>query len=266
MNRVAKILVGFFVCTFACCLCLPFISKVRMSANRVSCMNNMKQIGLALHNFHDTWAKFPPGTVPNNALEPHDRLSWIVPILPFLEEDNLYEKIDRGKAWNSAENHAVSKGPNNLRCTEFPDPDGRMGSYVGMAGLGKDAALLPRTDPKAGVFGYDRVTKLSDVTDGLSTTMMVMETNFENGPWAAGGFPTVRGIDPDGSNYLGFTGQFGSLHRTQDTIPFKVYPECSNCLFVDTSARALAKSIDPTTFEALATIAGGEKVELPVDY
>jgi hypothetical protein len=95
---------------------------------------------------------------------------------------------------------------------------------------------------------------------------MVIETNFENGPWSAGGFPTVRGIDTDGSDYLGFTGQFGSLHRTEESTLFKVYPECSNCTFVDGSVRYLVKTIDPLTFEALATIAGGEKVELPIDY
>src|SRR5262249_10441649 len=100
------------------------------------------------------------------------------------------------------------------------------GSYVGMAGLGKDAALLPLSNPRAGVFAYDRKTKFEDVTDGHSTTIMVIETNFENGPWGAGGFSTVRGIDLEGPAYLGAAGQFGSLHRTQDTFLFKVYPEC----------------------------------------
>jgi prepilin-type processing-associated H-X9-DG protein len=107
---------------------------------------------------------------------------------------------------------------------------------------------------------------MADITDGLSTTMMVMETNFENGPWGAGGFPTVRGADPEGPDYLGYTGQFGSLHQTEETILFKVYPQCSNCLFVDGSVHLLVKPVDSKVFEALATIAGGEKVELPSDY
>jgi hypothetical protein len=135
-----------------------------------------------------------------------------------------------------------------------------------MAGLGKDAALVPSSDPKAGIFGYNRKTKFADVTDGHSTTIMVIETNFENGPWGAGGFSTVRGIDLEGSAYLGTAGQFGSLHRTQDSLPFIVYPECSNCAYVDGSVRYLVKTIDPQVFEALATMAGGEKIELPTDY
>ena len=267
MSRVVKVLLGFLACGFACCLCLPAISKVRMSANRVSCLNNMKQLGYALHNYHDTFHSFPPGTIPNEDLQPGDRLSWLVPILPFIEQDNLYAQINRGKGWNSPENQATKRQVKTLLCPESEVYGNfQIGSYVGMAGLGKDAPLLASTDAKAGVFGYDRKTKQSQVTDGVSTTLMVIETNFENGPWSAGGFPTVRGIDTDGSDYLGFTGQFGSLHRTEESTLFKVYPECSNCTFVDGSVRYLVKTIDPLTFEALATIAGGEKVELPIDY
>ena len=138
-----------------------------------------------------------------------------------------------------------------------------LGSYVGMAGLGRDAALLQCSDPKAGVFGYDRKTKFADVTDGHSTTIMVIETNFENGPWGAGGFSSIRGIDLEGSAYLGTVGQFGSLHRAQGALLF--YPGCSNCTYVDGSVRCISKTIDSKVFEAMATIAGGEKVELPID-
>jgi hypothetical protein len=110
MNRIIKILVGFLVFSFACCLLLPFIIKVRMSANRVSCANNMKQIGLALHNYHDSFKSFPPGTVANDALSPENRLSWIIPLLPYLERDNLYRSMDLNKGWNSPENHALGDG------------------------------------------------------------------------------------------------------------------------------------------------------------
>jgi hypothetical protein len=95
---------------------------------------------------------------------------------------------------------------------------------------------------------------------------MIVETNFENGPWGQGGFSTVRGIDTTGSSYLGTSGQFGSFHRTKESTLFKTYPQCSNCVFVDSSVRALVVTMDPKTFEALTTIAGGEKVDLPIDY
>jgi hypothetical protein len=267
MNRVAKVLTGFLICGFACCLCLPSISKVRMSANRVTCLNNLKQIALALHNYHENFRSFPPGTTSNTALQPEDRLSWMVSILPYLEEDNLYLQINRDKAWNSPENQGINVEVKGLLCPESEFYGNfHIGFYVGMAGIGKDAPFLPPTDSKAGVFGYDRKTKLADVTDGKATTMMAIETNSENGPWAAGGFPTLRGADPDGPDYLGYTGQFGSRHRTEETFLFKVYPQCSCCVFVDGSAHILVKPMDSQVFEALCTIAGGEKVELPTDY
>ena len=81
-------------------LLLPAVQKVREAANRTQCLNNMKQMGLALHNYHDTFKRFPPSS--DNGLRPY-RLghntgytpywSWMAYILPFIEQDN---------AWNQA--------------------------------------------------------------------------------------------------------------------------------------------------------------------
>jgi hypothetical protein len=227
----------------------------------------MKEYGQALRGYHNTFNSFPPGTIPNPSLVPEDRFSWIISIWPMLERDNDYQKLDLSKGWNAPKNRIDNVyGP--YRCHEYCDNYwSAIGSYIGIAGIGPNAATYSLTDPKAGVFGYDRITKLKDVTDGESTTIMVMETNYENGLWCAGGFPTVRGLDPSGSKYLGFAGQFGSLHRIQESSPFRPFPpQASNCVFVDGSVRLISETIDPVTFEALCTIAGGEKVELPVDY
>jgi hypothetical protein len=272
MRRLVGALVLFSIVAFGLCLILPFISRLRgMTAKRIQCANNLKQFGIALRNYHDVYGSFPSGTIANESLGPNERLSWIIAIFPFLERDYDYQRLDMGKAWNAPKNYPITEiGYGPYRCHESPDPYpyvSSLSSYVGMAGIGPDAALLPLNNPKAGLFGYDRKTKCSDVQDGESTTIMVVETNFENGPWAAGGFGTVRGIDPNGTKYFGTTGQFGSLHRTQESSPLKPFPpQASNCVFVDGSVRLLNDTIDPTTFEALATIAGGEKVELPLDY
>jgi prepilin-type processing-associated H-X9-DG protein len=121
--------------------------------------------------------------------------------------------------------------------------------YVGVAGVGEDAALLPVEDKRAGVFGYDRRTRPEDIRDGTGTTLMVVETATDNGEWTAGGRATVRGLDPDHPPYLGRHGQFSSYHRA-----------VTNALFVDGSVRALGSGMAPEVFEALATIAGGEDV------
>jgi hypothetical protein len=116
-------------------------------------------------------------------------------------------------------------------------------SYVGIAGVGKDAALLPADAPNAGLFGYDRVVKREQVTAGISQAMMVAETGWENGLWAAGGFATVRGVDPMQQPYLGRDRPFGGLH-----------PGGLFVLYVDGSARWVSDTVGPQVFLSMATI------------
>jgi prepilin-type processing-associated H-X9-DG protein len=96
-----------------------------------------------------------------------------------------------------------------------------------------------------GVFGYDRHTPMSAVTDGLSTTA-------RNGPWTAGGLPTVRALDPAGGPYPGAGGPFRSNHRYGLLAPTP--PSATNVLFADGSVRALTASTKPEVFEALALL------------
>jgi len=121
--------------------------------------------------------------------------------------------------------------------------------YIGIAGLGTDAPLLPKGDPRAGVFGYDRQTTIADIKDGLGTTMLVAESGRMSGSWLAGGPATVRGLNPDEQPYLGPGRQFGGRHRGGAMIGL-----------ADGSVRFVSESIDPKVFEALSTIAGGEKI------
>src|SRR6266851_5083502 len=82
-------------------LLLPAVQKIRESAARIKCGNNLKQIGLALHNYHDTLNMFPPGYIdgntdpfstPNNDVGPG--WGWAAFLLPFMEQDNLYKQIN----------------------------------------------------------------------------------------------------------------------------------------------------------------------------
>src|SRR5437868_6372782 len=73
-------------------LLLPAVQKVRESANRMKCTNNLKQLGLGLHNYHNTANKFPPGWVRVNAAT-DPSWAWSTFILPYIEQTNLYNRL-----------------------------------------------------------------------------------------------------------------------------------------------------------------------------
>jgi prepilin-type N-terminal cleavage/methylation domain-containing protein/prepilin-type processing-associated H-X9-DG protein len=78
-------------------LLLPAVQKVRDAANRMACSNNLKQIGLALHNHHDTRATFPPGGMQTGRNGTPCYTTWAIEILPFMEQDALYRRYDQSK-------------------------------------------------------------------------------------------------------------------------------------------------------------------------
>jgi hypothetical protein len=129
--------------------------------------------------------------------------------------------------------------------------------YVGVGGVGRGAAAQPLGYPGAGVFGYDRCTRLQDIKDGTANTLLLIETARDNGPWTAAGPPTVRDLDPEGGPYLGERGQFSGRHRSDaGWLPWPPYATCA--AFADGAVRGLTDSMRPELFEALATVAGGE--------
>jgi hypothetical protein len=123
-------------------------------------------------------------------------------------------------------------------------------NYVGMSGVGLDAAGRALGYPGVGFFGCERKIKQEDIKDGLANTLTVMETNSNLGPWTAGGFATVRPLDPATAPYLGAGRTFGSGHRA-----------VTLAVFADGAVHTLSNSIQPEVLEAFATIAGGEKTE-----
>jgi hypothetical protein len=213
-----------------------------------------KQIGAALLNYHDTHKSLPAGTVFNAKFPPEQRLSWLVEILPYLEQKELHGRIAQDKAWDAPENEqAVRQVVQTYLCYANPNqPVEGMPPpthYVGIAGVGLDAADLPLSDRRSGVFGHDRKTRLSDIKDGQSQTMWLVGTASMNGAWAAGGPGTVRSLVPSLRPYIGANRPFGGAH-----------PGLVHVGMADMSMRTYRDTISPQLFEALATIAGGERV------
>lgn len=118
-------------------LLLPAVQAAREAARRMSCQNQMKQIGLALHNHHDVFGRFPPGA--ENAVFPRPLsgattiagTSWIVHTLPFFEQQSLYERYDFSVPHNNANNAFVGNSvvptiycPSGPAPSRYPDPNG----------------------------------------------------------------------------------------------------------------------------------------------
>jgi prepilin-type processing-associated H-X9-DG protein len=247
------------------------VEQNREAARRAQCTSHMKGLIVWLHFYHESKRSFPTGTIPNPALAPEHRLGWMAELSLAPTAINwAIPSLDRAKGWDEAPNWplklvvprgAVGVTPwvsfRNLTCPNdpanarktFPQPL----SYIGVAGLGADAPSLPTGHPRAGVFGYDRATRLGDITDGTDRTMMLVETARDIGPWTAGGPLSVRGIDPKTRPYVGDGRPFGGYH-----------PGGVNVAFADGSIQFLRATIDPRVFEALSTIAGHEP--LPADW
>jgi hypothetical protein len=194
---------------------------------------------------------------------PDSRLSWQVALLPFIEQDETYALIDQEQSWDAPRNEmGVSRVVKIYLCpaggTNPMPGQPAITHYVGMAGVGLNAAALPNESVRAGVFGYDRSVTIKDITDGAMNTMLAVESFVNNGGWAAGGPATVRGIDPGDQPYIGIDRPFGRLHVQRSW--FGTMPTSANVGMVDGSVRHIHNTVSPQVFEALATFAGGEMI------
>jgi beta-lactamase regulating signal transducer with metallopeptidase domain len=148
---------------------LPAVQSAREAARRTQGMNNLKQIMLALHNYHDANGSFPPAVLlgPDGKTE----YSWRVALLPYLDQSDLYNAYRRTEPWDSPHNKALlSDMPLVFKCPQ-DSPNSSATSYFGF--IGKDTGF--GNTPGTG-------NKLHTFTDGLSNTVMVVETRRDI-PW-----------------------------------------------------------------------------------
>lgn len=286
MSRNRVLVVVAALCVLTCVgLLFPAVQKVREAAARMTCQSNFKWWATILHTHADAHYRgpdapwddrttvFPTGTVQNPALPPERRLSWLVEVLPYAEQGRAYNKFDLMRGADDPVNEgAASNRFRNLVCPssgEYDHNTSRWKSptpithYVGVAGIGTDAAELPLKHPRAGVFGYDRRTSLKDgFPDGTSNTLLLIETANEPGHWAFGGRATVRGFEPGTAPYIGPGRPFGGFHNGGPVLVGERLHTCT-VAFADTSVRSLTSATAPEVLEALATVGGREDVPPP---
>jgi prepilin-type N-terminal cleavage/methylation domain-containing protein len=191
-------------------LLLPAVQKVREAAARMKCANNLKQLGLALHSYHDAIGRFPASGVLTLAKPvpstnaPANHHTWLTFLLPYVEQDNLYKQTNiNAVAWGQA---IVGTDVSLLRCPSDPGygkSDETWGiavtNYAGSEGYHwwPTAVFNPGTGTGdySGLFACTRTFKFADVTDGTSNVVAIAETTsygFKNGPFNKNGGGTLR--------------------------------------------------------------------------
>ncbi len=181
-------------------LLLPAVQAAREAARRSACTNNLKQIGLALHMHHDARTYLPYGhKIPLNGNNNSElgESTWILPILRYMEQQSLYDKVDATKGFGSA--NPLSPLANNFPVTSSPIsafecPSSRKtnstlwwaayarGSYVANNGIGPMTEWTTAAPTRVtGVFYVNSQTCWADFADGTSNTALVSEINVVPG-------------------------------------------------------------------------------------
>jgi prepilin-type N-terminal cleavage/methylation domain-containing protein/prepilin-type processing-associated H-X9-DG protein len=201
---LVELLVILAIVAVALALCAPAVSRLTQDARSVQCRNNLKQIGLALHNYHDVYNTFPPGWVSRDAApRTGPRTGWQAGLLPFLDQAPLYNQINFSRPPMDQSGNAPKLFQTELavlRCPADPTPgtnplrgnygtSNYSGNYghlpaprlapLGLADFWPGAAAAPMRSQ--GIFARNSRIGIRDITDGTSNTLMAGERSFSSG-------------------------------------------------------------------------------------
>jgi len=267
-------------------LLLPAVQQAREAARRSQCKNNMRQLGLALHNYHDTLNTFPPGYVSagtsGHQVDAINGFGWGAMILPYLEQSNLYNQIQFSSrihdGTSTTGNQSLLKTSlGTFLCPSDPSSptwslkdrttptttlaEVATSNYPGLFGLREieDCYSLPSGVQcrSEGLFYQNSRVKIRDITDGTTNTLVIGERQFNRfpGTWsgavpqAESAIERILGHADHVPNSNVHHEDFGSAH-------------VGGCHFTmgDGSVRFISENIDVGTFQRLGTIGGGEVV------
>jgi prepilin-type N-terminal cleavage/methylation domain-containing protein/prepilin-type processing-associated H-X9-DG protein len=281
-------------------LLLPAVQAAREAARRMSCSNNMKQVALATHNFHDTNLKFPYAVIDRQTGAAGDSYTTgLIQLLPFMEGDALARRWDITLPRNSTVDTDGDGTTNAIlqqmviptyKCPTMSMPSGPLSaenrgpcSYLLSSGsvnptafhyapIGTfNGAIVPvHNNPAATSYDYatspnKAQTTMADILDGTSNTFLIGETDF-----TPEGVPSMKYGGVWAYGYMGYSwgSTFNTFNNHKNTATVygayrSQHPGGAYFALADGSVRFFADSINNTLYQALATRAGGEVTQLP---
>lgn len=232
-------------------LLLPAVQAAREAGRRAHCLNNLRQMGIGLHNYHDALRSFPPGGIEPRSIVPGGKqFAWSAMLLPYVEQESLYETIDFGKPFSDPVNAqaaatvvAIYICPTVPRTSKLHSGRGAT-DYGGIYG---ERITTPNNPPK-GVMLYDRVIRIHEIRDGTSNTIAISEdTKFNDMQW-------INGLNVfDQAFAINKAPSFENDIRSD-------HPGGAQALLCDGSARFLPENMDLETLAAICTRDGSEVV------
>jgi prepilin-type N-terminal cleavage/methylation domain-containing protein len=261
-------------------LLLPAIQAAREAARRTSCINNVMQLGIAAHNYEFNFESLPPGVTDDKGPirnEPQGRhVSWLVHLLPFMEENVMYRKFDQSAGAYAAVNAEVRAAPLHIAvCPSYPGEEVIKEGTIAIttyAGCYHDVEAPIDVDNHGLMFLNSHV-RFDEIYDGSTHTLLLAETveRPDSLGWVSGTRATLRNTGkieerkpqfpptaPDGEEETTeqdvaeslFVGGFGGHH-----------PGVFNAAFADGSTRAISENVDPAVWRLVGNRSDGQIVK-----
>ncbi len=292
-----ELLVVIAIIAILIALLVPAVQKVRDSAAKTQCINNLKQFGIAIHSHHDNFKHIPESVSPwgEGGPPPRTGRGWILKVLPYLDQQPLFDAFAPSLVGDMFSGqglmNCVPQLQANISVTRCPADDGARGlstseyqfsgtlvavtSYKGVIGTTNMGGGWPTspsglTDGHGGILNnglffrnsYQVKIKFSQVLDGLSNTLAVGEDIHEQSSHGATFYAN---------------GDYASCHAPLNTIFIPPQPgnwplvmsfrsrhlNFVNFCVADGSVRSLSQSVDWLTYQQMCTRAGGEPVQIP---
>jgi hypothetical protein len=218
----------------------PGVVERRESPRRTQCKNNLKHIGIAMHNYHDHHGSFPAAAL---GLPP---VSWRISLLPYLENGAVAEQYDRNQTWDSPQNVALQmKRIQPFECPSRPSQYDSQGRFL-------TSYVVPMS-PGA-IFDSAAGTPISEIKDGTSNTLLVLEACGTEIIWTD---PRDGG---ESTTEVSLNGP-GPVKGRSDSMISSWHYEGAQVGLADGSVRFLDKNIDVVVLKSLMTKDGGERIE-----